>query len=161
MTTAGIWVAQGDAAGYFNVHRADNGKKLWSLFWFLSVEQSASDASRSARAYYSSCVFSGVTSDRRESPSDGARDRSGSSARRSRAILNTPSNKIKHRPSSVTMTRQRRTTTRSRVFMSMDCTMSRIIFAWVAPHSLTTLAQPRVRAAKCLGFRQRTAGKVC
>ena len=32
MTTAGIWVAQGDAAGYFNVHRADNGKKLWSLF---------------------------------------------------------------------------------------------------------------------------------
>jgi alcohol dehydrogenase (cytochrome c)/quinohemoprotein ethanol dehydrogenase len=32
MTTAGNWVAQGEAAGYFNVHRADNGKKLWSLF---------------------------------------------------------------------------------------------------------------------------------
>jgi glucose dehydrogenase len=25
-------VAQGDTAGYFNVYRADNGKKLWSLF---------------------------------------------------------------------------------------------------------------------------------
>jgi hypothetical protein len=30
--------------------------------------------------------------------------------------------------------------------------------AWLG---LTTLAQPCVRAAKCLGLRQRTAGKVC
>ena len=76
-------------------------------------------------------------------------------------MLNTPSNKRKHRPSSVTMTRQRRTKTKNRVFMSMDCKMSPLIFAWMAPHGLTTLAQPRVRAAKCLGFRQRAAGKAC
>jgi alcohol dehydrogenase (cytochrome c)/quinohemoprotein ethanol dehydrogenase len=32
VTTAGNIVAQGDAAGNFNVYRADNGKKLWSMF---------------------------------------------------------------------------------------------------------------------------------
>jgi quinohemoprotein ethanol dehydrogenase len=31
-TTAGNIVAQGDAAGSFNVYRADNGRKLWSMF---------------------------------------------------------------------------------------------------------------------------------
>jgi quinohemoprotein ethanol dehydrogenase len=32
VTTAGNIVAQGDAAGNFNVYRADNGEKLWSMF---------------------------------------------------------------------------------------------------------------------------------
>ncbi len=32
VTTAGNIVAQGDAAGNFNVYRADNGQKLWSMF---------------------------------------------------------------------------------------------------------------------------------
>ena len=32
VTTAGNIVAQGDAAGNFNVYRADNGAKLWSMF---------------------------------------------------------------------------------------------------------------------------------
>jgi quinohemoprotein ethanol dehydrogenase len=32
MTTAGNIVAQGDAAGNFNVYRADTGEKLWSMF---------------------------------------------------------------------------------------------------------------------------------
>jgi alcohol dehydrogenase (cytochrome c)/quinohemoprotein ethanol dehydrogenase len=32
VTTAGNLVAQGDAAGNFNVYRADSGKKLWSMF---------------------------------------------------------------------------------------------------------------------------------
>jgi quinohemoprotein ethanol dehydrogenase len=32
LTTAGNLVAQGDAAGNFNIYRADNGKKLWSMF---------------------------------------------------------------------------------------------------------------------------------
>jgi quinohemoprotein ethanol dehydrogenase len=32
LTTAGNIVAQGDAAGNFNVYRADNGQKLWSMF---------------------------------------------------------------------------------------------------------------------------------
>jgi PQQ-dependent dehydrogenase (methanol/ethanol family) len=32
VTTAGNLVAQGDAAGNFNVYRADNGEKLWSMF---------------------------------------------------------------------------------------------------------------------------------
>lgn len=32
VTTAGNIVAEGDAAGNFNVYRADTGKKLWSLF---------------------------------------------------------------------------------------------------------------------------------
>ena len=32
LTTAGNIVAQGDAAGNFNVYRADNGEKLWSVF---------------------------------------------------------------------------------------------------------------------------------
>ena len=32
MTTAGNIVAQGDAAGNFNIYRADNGEKLWSMF---------------------------------------------------------------------------------------------------------------------------------
>jgi quinohemoprotein ethanol dehydrogenase len=32
VTTAGNIVAQGDAAGNFNVYRADNGQKLWSIF---------------------------------------------------------------------------------------------------------------------------------
>jgi alcohol dehydrogenase (cytochrome c)/quinohemoprotein ethanol dehydrogenase len=32
VTTAGNIVAQGDAAGNFDVYRADNGKKLWSMF---------------------------------------------------------------------------------------------------------------------------------
>ena len=31
LTTAGNLVAQGDAAGNFNVYRADNGEKLWSM----------------------------------------------------------------------------------------------------------------------------------
>jgi quinohemoprotein ethanol dehydrogenase len=31
-TTAGNIVAQGDAAGNFNVYRADNGQRLWSMF---------------------------------------------------------------------------------------------------------------------------------
>jgi len=32
VATAGNLVAQGDAAGYFNVYRADTGEKLWSTF---------------------------------------------------------------------------------------------------------------------------------
>jgi quinohemoprotein ethanol dehydrogenase len=32
VTTAGNIVAQGDAAGNFNIYRADNGQKLWSMF---------------------------------------------------------------------------------------------------------------------------------
>jgi quinohemoprotein ethanol dehydrogenase len=32
VATAGNIVAQGDAAGNFNVYRADNGEKLWSMF---------------------------------------------------------------------------------------------------------------------------------
>jgi cytochrome c553 len=32
LTTAGNLVAQGDAAGNFNVYRADTGQKLWSMF---------------------------------------------------------------------------------------------------------------------------------
>lgn len=32
ITTAGNLVAQGDAAGNFNVYRADSGQKLWSMF---------------------------------------------------------------------------------------------------------------------------------
>src|SRR5258708_5341765 len=32
VTTAGNIVAQGDASGNFNVYRADNGGKLWSMF---------------------------------------------------------------------------------------------------------------------------------
>jgi quinohemoprotein ethanol dehydrogenase len=32
LTTAGNIVAQGDAAGNFNVYRADTGEKLWSMF---------------------------------------------------------------------------------------------------------------------------------
>jgi quinohemoprotein ethanol dehydrogenase len=32
LTTAGNIVAQGDAAGNFNIYRADNGQKLWSMF---------------------------------------------------------------------------------------------------------------------------------
>ncbi len=32
VTTAGNIVAQGDAAGDFNIYRADNGQKLWSMF---------------------------------------------------------------------------------------------------------------------------------
>jgi len=32
VTTAGNIVAQGDAAGNFNVYRADNGERLWSMF---------------------------------------------------------------------------------------------------------------------------------
>jgi alcohol dehydrogenase (cytochrome c)/quinohemoprotein ethanol dehydrogenase len=32
VATAGNLVAQGDAAGYFNVYRADTGEKLWSMF---------------------------------------------------------------------------------------------------------------------------------
>jgi len=32
VTTAGNIVAQGDAAGNFNVYRADSGRKLWSMF---------------------------------------------------------------------------------------------------------------------------------
>jgi quinohemoprotein ethanol dehydrogenase len=32
VTTAGNIVAQGDASGNFNVYRADNGQKLWSMF---------------------------------------------------------------------------------------------------------------------------------
>jgi quinohemoprotein ethanol dehydrogenase len=32
VTTAGNIVAQGDAAGNFNVYRADSGEKLWSMF---------------------------------------------------------------------------------------------------------------------------------
>jgi len=32
VTTAGNIVAQGDASGNFNVYRADNGEKLWSMF---------------------------------------------------------------------------------------------------------------------------------
>ncbi len=32
VTTAGNIVAQGDAAGNFNLYRADNGQKLWSMF---------------------------------------------------------------------------------------------------------------------------------
>jgi quinohemoprotein ethanol dehydrogenase len=32
VTSAGNIVAQGDAAGNFNVYRADNGEKLWSMF---------------------------------------------------------------------------------------------------------------------------------
>jgi alcohol dehydrogenase (cytochrome c)/quinohemoprotein ethanol dehydrogenase len=32
LTTAGNLVAQGDAAGNFNVYRADTGEKLWSMF---------------------------------------------------------------------------------------------------------------------------------
>jgi alcohol dehydrogenase (cytochrome c)/quinohemoprotein ethanol dehydrogenase len=32
VTTAGNIVAQGDAAGNFNVYRADNGEKLWTMF---------------------------------------------------------------------------------------------------------------------------------
>src|ERR1700730_962429 len=32
VTTAGNIAAQGDAAGNFNVYRADNGEKLWSMF---------------------------------------------------------------------------------------------------------------------------------
>ena len=32
VTTAGNIVAQGDATGNFNVYRADNGEKLWSMF---------------------------------------------------------------------------------------------------------------------------------
>jgi alcohol dehydrogenase (cytochrome c)/quinohemoprotein ethanol dehydrogenase len=32
VTTAGNIVAQGDAAGNFNVYRADNGQKLWSMY---------------------------------------------------------------------------------------------------------------------------------
>jgi hypothetical protein len=31
LTTAGNLVAQGDAAGNFNVYRADSGEKLWSI----------------------------------------------------------------------------------------------------------------------------------
>lgn len=73
------------------------------LFWLRSSVQREPIAS----GYYSDRVFSGVASDRRESRSDGLHDRSCSSARRSRAALNTPSNKIMQRPSNVTMTRQR------------------------------------------------------
>jgi quinohemoprotein ethanol dehydrogenase len=32
VATGGNLVAQGDAAGYFNVYRADTGEKLWSMF---------------------------------------------------------------------------------------------------------------------------------
>jgi quinohemoprotein ethanol dehydrogenase len=32
LTSAGNIVAQGDAAGNFNIYRADNGQKLWSMF---------------------------------------------------------------------------------------------------------------------------------
>jgi quinohemoprotein ethanol dehydrogenase len=32
VTTAGNIVAQGDASGNFNIYRADNGQKLWSMF---------------------------------------------------------------------------------------------------------------------------------
>jgi alcohol dehydrogenase (cytochrome c)/quinohemoprotein ethanol dehydrogenase len=32
VSTAGNIVAQGDAAGNFNIYRADNGQKLWSMF---------------------------------------------------------------------------------------------------------------------------------
>jgi quinohemoprotein ethanol dehydrogenase len=32
VTTAGNIVAQGDAAGNFNIYRADNGQKLWSMY---------------------------------------------------------------------------------------------------------------------------------
>ena len=37
LTTAGNLVAQGDAAGNFNVYRADSGEKLWSMFGAMRV----------------------------------------------------------------------------------------------------------------------------